>query len=187
MVSSPPAPTDAAVLGATLEWLERAVIGLSLCPFAKAVHVKGQIRYCVSAARTPGEVLVELRRELAEFAQAEPDVVDTELVILPHVFADFFEYNMFLERADAELERLGLARDIQIASFHPDYRFGDLEPDDVANATNRSPFPMLHLLREASVTRAVSAFPEASRIFAKNIATLRALGHGGWQRVLTGK
>lgn len=182
-----PAPTDEAVLGATLEWLERAVIGLSLCPFAKAVHVKGQIRHYVSAARRPEEVLVELRRELAAFVQAEPEVVDTELLILPHVFAEFLEYNTFLERADAELERLGLAGEIQIASFHPGYCFGDLEPDDVANASNRSPYPMLHFLREASVTRAVAAFPEASRIFAKNIATLRELGHSGLQRVLAGK
>ena len=187
MLSPPPAPTDEAVLGATLAWLERAVIGLSLCPFAKAVHVKGQIRHYVSPARRPGEVLVELRRELAAFAQAEPEVVDTELMILPHVFAEFLEYNTFLERADAELERLGLAGEIQIASFHPDYRFGDLEPDDVANASNRSPYPILHLLREASVTRAVSAFPEASQIFSKNIATLRELGHAGLQRVLAGK
>jgi hypothetical protein len=187
MVSPPPAPTDEAVLGATLDWLERAVIGLSLCPFAKAVHVKGQIRYYVSAARRPGEALVDLRRELSAFAQAEPDVVDSELLILPHVLTEFLEYNTFLERADTELERLGLAGEIQIASFHPDYRFGDLETDDVANATNRSPHPTLHLLRAASVTRAVTAFPDASQIFAKNIATLRALGHNGLQRVLAGK
>src|SRR5690349_25109983 len=103
MISLPPAPTDEAVLGATLDWLERADIGFSLVPFAKAVHVKGQIRHYVSAARHPGEALVELRRELAKFAQAEPEVVDTELLILPHVFAEFFEYNSFLERADAEL------------------------------------------------------------------------------------
>jgi hypothetical protein len=186
MLSGPPAPTDEAVLRATLEWLERAVIGLSLCPFAKAVHAKGQIRYCVSAARSSEEVRMDLRRELAALAQAEAGVIDTELLILPHVFAEFFEYNAFLERADAELERLGLAGELQIASFHPDYRFGDLEPDDVANASNRSPYPMLHLLREASVTRAVAAFPEAAQIFDKNIATLRGLGHTGWQRVLAG-
>jgi hypothetical protein len=186
MLSRPSVPTDEAVLRATVEWLERAVIGLSLCPFAKAVHAKKQIRYCVSAAQSAHEVLVDLRQRLVSFAQAEPDVVDTELLILPHVFAEFLEYNAFLERADAELERLGLAGELQIASFHPDYHFGDLDADDVANATNRSPYPMLHLLRETSVTRAVTAFPEASQIFAKNIATLRGLGHTGWKRVLDG-
>jgi hypothetical protein len=186
MLSRPSVPTDEAVLRATVEWLERAVIGLSLCPFARAVHAKQQIHYCVSTAQSAQEVLVDLRRELTALARAEPDLVDTALLILPQVFAEFLEYNAFLERADAELERLGLAGELQIASFHPDYHFGDLDADDVANATNRSPYPMLHLLRETSVTRAVAAFPEASQIFAKNIATLRGLGHTGWKRVLDG-
>ena len=186
MLPGPSAPIDDAVLRETEQWLERAVIGLSLCPFARSVHAKGQIRYAVSAAKNADEVLLDLRRELTALSEAEPDVVDTALLILPHVFAEFFEYNAFLARADAELERLGLVGQIQIASFHPDYRFGDLEPDDVANASNRSPYPLLHLLREASVARAVAAAPDAARIFEKNVATLRALGHAGLSRVLAG-
>lgn len=180
-------PADDAVALATEHWLERAVIGLSLCPFAKAVHVKGQIRYFVSAAETHEALVADLRRELVALSEADPDVVDTTLLIAPRMLADFFEYNEFLKRADDALQELGLEGVLQIASFHPHYEFGDADPDDVANSTNRSPYPMLHLLREASVDRAVRAFPEAERIFEKNIATLRALGHDGFARVLAGE
>ncbi len=180
-------PTDDAVLLATRHWLERAVIGLSLCPFAKAVHVKGQIRYVVSPAETPEALLEELRRELIALAEADPQQVETTLLVLPRVLADFYDYNDFLERADGVLEDAGLSGTLQIASFHPQYQFADSEPEDVANCSNRSPYPILHLLREESVSRAVEAFPEAAQIFEKNLRTLRELGHAGFQRVLSGE
>ena len=180
-------PSDDAVLLATQNWLERAVVGLSLCPFAKAVQVKGQIRYVVSPAETPEALLEELRGELARLSEADPEQVETTLLVLPRVLADFRDYNDFLERADDALEELGLSGTLQIASFHPDYQFADSDPDDAANCSNRSPYPILHLLREASVSRAVEAFPDAAQIFEKNVRTLRALGHAGFQRVLSGE
>ena len=172
-----------AIIADTTRWLERAVIGLNLCPFAKAVHVKGQIRYAVFLGSTPVELIVELVRELQLLAAADPAVADTTLLIHPHVLPDFRDYNDFLEVADAAIVELGLENEIQIASFHPQYQFAGTAPDDVTNCTNRSPYPMLHLLREASVARAVAAFPEAGEIFERNIETLNALGRAGWERL----
>jgi uncharacterized protein len=165
----------------TKTWLERAVIGLNLCPFAKAVHVKNQIRYVVSEANTVEALIENLLLELNHLANASTDEVDTTLIIHPHVLNDFLDYNDFLEVADGAVEELGLTGEIQVASFHPQYQFADTEPDDITNYTNRAPYPTLHLLREASVERAVAAFPEAAEIFEKNMATLEKLGHAGWQ------
>ena len=170
------APTSEQAIAATRHWLERAVIGLNLCPFAKAVHVKGQIRYRVSHADSSDALLEALAEELQTLAAADPGVIDTTLLIHPQVLTDFLDYNDFLDVAEAALEHLGLAGEIQIASFHPRYQFAGTRPDDIDNYTNRSPYPMLHLLREASVARAVESFPDAADIFEKNIATLRALG-----------
>lgn len=164
----------------TRDWLIRAVIGLNLCPFAKAVHVKRQIRWVVSAATSVEALLVDLERELASLAAADPEAVDTTLLIHPGVLGDFLDYNDFLGEADAAIERLGLGGVLQIASFHPDYQFADTAPDAIENCSNRSPYPMLHLLREDSVERAVAAFPEAEEIFERNIETLRKLGWEGW-------
>jgi len=169
----------------TRAWIERAVIGLNLCPFARAVYVREQIRYVVSDAPTPNALRQDLERELRFLAEAPPDAVDTTLLIHPSVLTDFFAYNDFLAVADALLARLGLAGAIQIASFHPEYRFADTAPDDVTNCTNRSPFPMLHLLREASVARAVAAFPDAAMIYGRNIETMRRLGIAGWNALAT--
>ena len=181
-----PFPTDEAVLLATRTWLERAVIGLGLCPFAKGVHAKDQIRYSVSAAEAPEALLADLRRELLALAAADAEQIDTVLLVAPRVLQNFLDYNAFLRVANAEVEALGLSGTLQIASFHPDYEFGDSEPGDVAHLAGRSPYPLLHLLREDSVSRAVAAFPDAARIYEKNVATLRELGHAGWQRVLAG-
>ncbi len=169
-----------AVIPATRVWLERAVIGLNLCPFAKAVHLKDQIRYVVSPARTEEELLADLGRELQMLANADPQVCDTTLLMHPYVLTDFLDYNDFLDIADGAIDELGLEGVLQVASFHPDYRFAGTEPDDVANYTNRSPYPTLHLLREDSVDRAVAAFPAADRIYATNIETLQRLGRAGW-------
>lgn len=179
------AESDEAIT-ATREWLERAVIGLNLCPFAKAVHAKGQIRWAVSPARDEEALLADLERELETLAESDPVAIDTTLLIHPFVLGDFLEYNDFLDRADDAVRRLGLEGAIQVASFHPEYRFADAEPDAVENCTNRSPYPTLHLLREASVERAIAAFPDAESIYERNIETLRALGHAGWLELSVG-
>jgi hypothetical protein len=168
----------------TRRWLERAVIGLNLCPFAKAVHGKAQIRWVLSRARTPEGLLRVLLQELQHLAAADPTQVDTTLIVHPQVLQDFRDFNRFLGVAEAALAELGLEGVIQIASFHPQYRFAGTRASDITNATNRSPHPTLHLLREASISRAVAAFPDAEAIFGRNIETLRALGPAGWRRLL---
>jgi hypothetical protein len=175
-----PAPSDDEVVDATRSWVERAVIGLNLCPFAKAVHTKNQIRYVVSRARHADALLDDLERELRFLADAPPDDVDTTLLIHPDVLEDFLEYNDFLELAEGVVEETGLTGVLQVASFHPRYQFEGTAPDDITNYTNRSPHPILHLLREASVDRAVEAFSDAAAIYEKNIETMKRLGREGW-------
>lgn len=172
---------------ATRTWLEKAVIGLNLCPFAKAPHLGGRIRYAVSVAETPDELRADLVDELETLAAADPEEIETTLLIHPRVFADFLDYNDFLEVADETLEDLDLVGEIQVASFHPRYQFAGTEPDDIENYTNRSPYPMLHLLRESSVDAAVAAFPDTEQIYERNIETMRALGHEGWRRLGIGR
>ncbi|WP_374569155.1 DUF1415 domain-containing protein [Ideonella sp.] len=174
-------PTDAdTVIATTRDWLEKAVIGLNLCPFAKAVHTKGQVRYVVSAAVEPEALLQELQRELQHLAEVDPEQTDTTLLIHPQVLHDFLDFNDFLASADALLAEMGLEGELQVASFHPQFQFAGTEPDDISNYTNRSPYPTLHLLREASLDRAVEAFPDAESIYERNIETLERLGHEGW-------
>ncbi len=177
------AAITADVIASTQRWLERAVIGLNLCPFARAVHARHQVRYAVTAATTAGELLAELTHELDALARAEPEDVETTLLIHPRGLLDFFDFNAFLAQADDAVRRLGHEGSLQIASFHPAYEFADSAPDDITNYTNRSPHPMLHLLREASVDRAVAAFPDAAEIYERNIETMRRLGHDGWRRL----
>jgi uncharacterized protein len=175
-------------IAATQRWLERAVIGLNLCPFAKAVHVKGRIRWVLSDARDADALLAALVDELRALAAADPAQTETTLIVHPQVLTDFAAYNDFLGVADAALAALGLEGTLQVASFHPDYRFEGTDPDDITNATNRSPHPTLHLLREDSITQALAEPPdadaEADEIVARNLATLRRLGAAGWQRLL---
>jgi uncharacterized protein len=179
-------PSDDVVLAATRGWLNEIVIGLELCPFAKAVYVKRQIRFSVSRAETPEGLLQDLLDELRTLMDADPAQVDTTLLIHPCVLADFLDYNDFLSVAEFALEDMGLAGELQIASFHPNYQYAGNAADDLANYVTRSPYPMLHLLREASVDRAVAAFPDASLIVDKNIKTLRKLGLSGWRRLMAG-
>lgn len=164
----------------TRVWLERAVIGLNLCPFAKAVHAKGLVHCEVSEATEANALLQALRQALEELVALPPTARDTTLLVAPHCLQDFMDFNDFLGEADDLLARMGLEGDIQIASFHPRYQFAGTQADDVTNCTNRAPYPTLHLLREASVDRAVAAFPHAEAIFDTNMQTLRKLGHQGW-------
>ena len=175
--------THVEVVAATKHWLLSAVIGLNLCPFAKSVYAKEQIKYVVSAATTDEQVLEELESELSALYESDPLRHDTTLVIVPQRFEDFLEFNYFLTRAGRLLKRMRLVGVFQIASFHPQFQFGDREADDIENYTNRAPYPVLHLLREDSVEKAVDAFPEASAIYERNQAVLRDLGHDGWARL----
>ena len=168
----------------TTRWLEKAVIGLNLCPFAKAVHSKGQIRWVLSDATEPMALLELLVHELQHLAAADPESVDTTLIVHPQVMGDFMDFNDFLGVAEDTLVELDLDGVLQIASFHPQFQFAGTDIDDITNATNRSPYPTLHLLREDSVERAVAAFPEAEGIFERNIDTLQRLGPEGWKQLL---
>lgn len=180
-----PAAADRAPdpIEATRRWVERAVIGLNLCPFAKAAYVKQQVRFVLSDASTPEALLEELAEELLLLRDADPEQVDTTLIVHPDVLTDFLDYNDFLDNADAAVEALDLQGVIQVASFHPGYQFAGTMPDDISNYTNRSPYPTLHLLREASIDRAVEAFPDADVIVERNVKTLDALGHAGWAKL----
>jgi hypothetical protein len=171
------------ITAATRRWLEVSVIGLNLCPFAEGVYRGDRVLFRVSEQRTASALLQDLRDELTRLTEADPQVCETTLLIHPWVLADFTEYNDFLEVCDATLVELGLEGELQIASFHPQYQFAGTRPDDIDNYTNRSPYPMLHLLREASIEQALSAVPDPDEIYRRNIRTLRGLGHEGWQRL----
>ena len=172
---------DEVVIAAMRQWIEKAVIGLNLCPFAKAVYVKNQVRYVVSHAPHLDGLLEDLDRELDFLAAADPEVVDTTLLIHPVLLPDFLDFNDFMQLAEAAVDEHELDGVIQIASFHPQFQFEGTAPDDIGNYTNRAPFPTLHLLRETSIERAVAAFPEAETIYERNIETLERLGIEGWQ------
>ena len=178
-----PAGPAAAAIAATRTWVERAVIGLNLCPFARAAHTGGKIRYVMTAAPDTGALIDALAAELEHLAEASPDEIETTLLIHPHVLQDFLDYNDFLEVADELVERLGLEGVVQVASFHPRYQFERTKPDDIENYTNRSPHPTLHLLREDSVERAVNSHPDADAIPLRNIETLKRIGIEGWKQL----
>ncbi len=171
-------------IAATQHWLQRAVIGLNLCPFAKAVVAKQQVRFVLSEASTPEDLLQTLGEELALLRDMPAEQIDTTLIVHPQVLTDFLDYNDFLDLADGLVESMALDGVLQVASFHPQYQFAGSEPDDIANYTNRSPYPTLHLLREDSVARAVDAFPDPDAIVDRNIETLTRLGHEGWRRIV---
>jgi uncharacterized protein len=170
----------------TQRWLERAVIGLNLCPFAKVVHVKQQIHYVVSHATSRLALRAELSQELCDLVALDAQVRDTSLLIVPTLLPDFLDFNDFLAEADDVLAELDLDGVIQIASFHPDYQFAGTRADDITNFTNRSPYPTLHLIREASIDKAVAAFPEPEAIFETNMQTLEKLGLAGWEALEVG-
>ena len=179
--------TDEQIKHDMRRWLERAVIGLNLCPFAKGVHVKGQIHYHVSRATEAQAIRAELVTQLQDLAASDPAQRDTTLLMLPDGLADFLDFNDFLAEAEQVLDELELDGVLQIASFHPDFQFAGTRADDITNATNRAPYPTLHLLREDSIDRAVQAFPEAESIFEQNMQTLENLGHAGWAALGVGR
>jgi hypothetical protein len=172
------------VVAATRNWLEKAVLGLRLCPFAATPYLRGLIRYRVSEQQSCEGLAEDLEQELLHLAATEPHLCETSLLIHPHVLGDFLSYNQFLNQADAVVAALGLEGVLQIASFHPAYQFAGSAPDDVENCSNRSPYPMLHLLREASVGQASASYPDVSEIGNRNIATLRELGAAGFRDLL---
>jgi hypothetical protein len=165
----------------TRAWVERVVIGLKLCPFARAPARKGVIRYVLTEAKTVGALLESLADELQTIADSSPDQIETTLLIHPFVLQDFYDYNDFLGAADQLLASLGLEGEFQLASFHPNYQFAGTAPNDLSNATNRSPYPTLHVLRESSITFAVDTFGDTDTISEANIATLENLGREGWE------
>ncbi len=169
-----------AIHAAVVRWLERAVIGLNLCPFAKSVHVKGQVHYKLSEALGVADLLQELESELRDLARMDPQDRDTTLLIVPDQFADFLAFNAFMERAEKCLRRLQLEGTLQIAHFHPQFVFTDADPDDITNFTNRAPYPILHLIREDSIDRAVRVYPEAEVIYERNMQLLQSMGQAGW-------
>ena len=175
-------PRDRAgeVLQTTERWLERSVIGLNLCPFAKAVHVKGQIHYALTWSQETADVLDDLTVALHDLLAQDPQQRDTTLLIAPNAFPDFWDFHGFVQRADKLLRSLHLDSALQIASFHPQYEFAQTPAGDMAHYTNRAPYPILHLLREDSMDRAVAAYPDAALIYERNIARLRDLGAAGW-------
>jgi uncharacterized protein len=181
-----PTARDAQAIEDTRRWVQRAVIGLNLCPFAKSVEVKQQVRYVVSPASGAKALLADLKCELLALVAADPQVLDTTLLIATNGFAEFLEFNALLERADKLLQDLDLDGVLQIASLHPHYQFANTEADDISNCTNRAPYPTLHLLREDSVDRAVAAFPHPEAIFETNMQTMQILGPQGWAALNVG-
>lgn len=175
--------TEKQIIALTSAWLEKVVIGLNLCPFAKPVHTKGQIDYFLSHARDESTLATDLRLAMQRLIAAPPETIDTCLLIHPWTLSDFIEYNNFLDIADEILDELDLIGVLQIASFHPDYQFAGTSEDDVTNCTNRSPFPLLHLLREESLDKATAALPDASVIVDRNLETMNSLGHEGWNQL----
>jgi len=175
------------VITATRNWVERAVIGLNLCPFARSVYVKDQVRIVVSEARHLDAFLEEMDHELDLLAAADPAEIDTTLLVHPTLLPDFLEFNDFMQLVEAAVTEHDLEGVIQIASFHPAFQSADTEPDDISNYTNRSPYPTIHLIREASIARAVETIPDTDSIYERNIETMNALGHAGLKRVLDGE
>ena len=170
----------------TQRWLERAVIGLNLCPFAKAVHVKGLIHYAVSEATTAAELFADLKNELNSLVAGVSIASDTTLLIAPHCLQNFLDFNDFLGKADKLIAKMKLEGTIQLANFHPQYQFAGTAPDDITNFTNRAPYPTLHLLRESSIDQAVAVFPDAEAIFEVNMQTMERLGLKGWDALQVG-
>ena len=174
---------DETIIQHTQQWLEKAVIGLNLCPFAKAPYVKNLVRISVSHANHLDGFLEDLDRELQLLGNTPADTLETTLLVHPHLFGDFFVFNDMLDIAEQAILDNDLEGIIQIAPFHPDFQFADTQANDISNYTNRSPYPTLHLIREDSIAKASAAFPDAAAIFERNIALLEEMGQEGWDKL----
>lgn len=175
-------PASQPITKSVTQWVETVVIGLDLCPFAREELINKRIRFAVSAAITEAELLVDLQTELILLGDKE--AVETTLLIHPQVLGNFYDYNQFLNDADKLLTKTGLEGIFQIASFHPDYQFHGTEPDDAENYTNKAPYPMLHLLREASMERAIASYPHADKIAQRNIVLMETIGRDKLEALL---
>lgn len=169
-----PEKDEKAIIHAVRQWVETVVIDLNLCPFAKKVHLQNGIRFSVSNALTQEDLLLHLHDELIRIS--ENTSIKTTLLIHPFVLEDFLTYNQFLAYADDLLDEMNLTGVFQIASFHPDYQFAATEKDDVENFTNRSPFPVLHILSEEDIQQAISTYPNIDEIPLRNEQKMRDLG-----------
>lgn len=170
------------IIKAVKTWLENFVIELNLCPFAKREFVNNRIRFSLSAAASVEQLLVDLQDEL--FLLDEDAEIETTLLIHPQVLQNFSEYNQFLNTADAFLEQQGKLGVYQIASFHPQYRFSESGENDAENYSNRSPFPLLHLLREASLEKAIARHPNIAEVVLHNIELLSEMGKDKIEAIL---
>ncbi len=177
-------PSHETVIARVRCWIERTVIKFNLCPFASKPYVSEQVRYVVSDASEPEQLLADLQHELEHLRATDPEVVETTVLIHPWVLQDFLDYNDFLDVVDALLEQGGYSEEFQVASLHPAYQFAGTEPDDAENYTNRSPYPVLHLLRVAGVARAISGYPRPERIPESNIEQMEKLGAGHLRAIL---
>ena len=166
--------THSRAIASARQWLETIVVGLKLCPFANRELEKGRVRFAVTDAETETELLMALRSELSVLT--DDASVETTLLIHPKTLRDFYDFNDFLQVADTLLIDLALEGVVQIASFHPEYQFEGTAPDDVQNYTNRSPNPMLHLIREDSLARAIAAYPDVAHIPERNVALMQSMG-----------
>ena len=162
------------VAAAVRQWVETVVIGLNLCPFAKRELDKDRVRFFVSDAITERGLLLDLEAEL--YLLEKNASITTTLLIHPRVLETFYDYNQFLNQAEGLLQQMELDGIYQIASFHPDYQFGGTEPDDAENYTNRSPYPILHLLREESLDQVLESTEHAEQIPIRNIKLMNTMG-----------
>ncbi len=174
--------THSRIIASARQWVETVVVGLKLCPFANRALQNGRVRFTVTDAETEAEVLKALHSELSLLVNDA--TVETTLLIHPAALLDFYDFNDFLQVADDLLVDLALDGIVQIASFHPDYQFGGTVPDEAQNYTNRSPNPMLHLIREERLTQAVAEHPDVEDIPARNVALMQSMGSAKMQALL---
>lgn len=180
MTISPMPEAERIAIEDTQRWLMQAVVGLNLCPFAKAVVTKNLVRYRVCLSTEPADVLKLLSEELRHLSSTDESLLDTTLLIAPHLLPDFYEFNAFLSDCEDVLLDMNLEGVLQIADFHPQYTFAGEDPQGMSHFTNRTPYPTLHLLRESSIDKAVAAYPDAALIYERNMALLEKMGPEGW-------
>ncbi len=164
------------IIRKTRKWIEHFVIRLNLCPFAKKVYDEERIRYVVLKSKNIADLTKTLLDELFFLSKTDPERIETSFIIFPHLLEDFEAYNKYLIVTDEILLEMNLTGTIQIASFHPKYQFAGTAEDTPENYTNRSPYPMLHILREESIENALKNYPDPENIPKRNIEKMNELG-----------